>query len=792
MLLRHRFYTLLNLLGLAVGLACSVIIVLYLQNELTYDQHYPNHERIYRISSTFDIEGKQDDFALSSAGIGPLLEMEWPEIEVFTRIGQVGQVLFKHEEVSIYESQFYWTDSTYFDVFEHPFLHGDPATCLKEPNSVVITASTADRYFGNKHPIGQTISTQQRDYLITGVIEDLPENTHFKFDGLIAVSTFYADQPSVERFAQMLWNMSVSTYFKIPPGLDTQILDQRFPAFYDKYMARMGEQLNGSYRPFFEPLELIHLYSTFKWDAPRGNLSYIYAFSTIGIFILLLACINYINLATARSANRAREIGLRKVMGSKKEQLVAQFLGESLVLSVLALLLGLAIVEVVLLASPFNDLIDKQLALDFGAQPWLLPAILGITLFLGLGSGLYPAFFLSGILPIKALKGAFKNSLQGLWLRKSLVVFQFTISIGVITCTLLMGEQLDYVRSKDLGFNKENLMLIPIQDTLIRNQIPQIVTELERNPNILATATANMVPGSTIGRNLWTIEGEKGMESHVFNMMSVSYDYLSTMGIQLLEGRDFDRSRSTDVEQAFIINKAAALSMGWDQPIGKAIAWQYDNNGVPQVEGKVVGMTENFNTADLHQNIEPLVILLQPNTSGSLHLRLSGTNIPTTLGFIEEVWNKFDQVRPFEYSFLDEDLNALYQSDEQQSRLITILAYICIFISCVGLLGLASYSMEQRTKEIGVRKVLGASTGQVIVLISKNLLLLVLVAAIVASPLAYWYFQSWLENFAFQTSTNPLIFIGATLAALAIALCTVSFHAFQAARSNPVDALKYE
>lgn len=793
-LLKNRFYTLLNLLGLAVGMCCSVIILLYLQNELTYDEHYPNHEQIYRVSSMFNIEGKPDDFAVSSAGIGPLLKMEWPEIEAFTRIGNVGKVLFEYEEKAIYESRFFWTDSTYFDIFEHPFLYGDAATCLKGPNSLVLTESTAKRYFGDTHPIGQVLGTQQRDYTVTGIIEDLPENTHFKFDGLIAVSTFTQGQPAptAERFAQMLWNMSVCTYIRLPKEHRIENLNERFPEFYEKYMARLGEQLNGSFHPVFEQLAPIHLHSTFKWDSPQGNLSYIYAFSTIGIFILLLVCINYINLATARSANRAREIGLRKVMGGRKEQLVVQFLGESLVLALVALLIGLAMAEVILLATPFNELINKNLSLDFSNNPLLFPGVLSITLFLGLGSGLYPAFFLSGILPIRALKGAFKNSIQGLWMRKSLVTFQFAISIGVVICTLLMSAQMDFIKTKNLGFDRNNLLLIPIQDTLIRDQIPEIITELERNPTILAATTANMIPGTTMARNVWHIEGQDGMESQVFNFMSVGFEYFSTMGIEMTEGRDFDPDRSADLSGAFIVNQATVATMGWDDALGKKIAWQYDESGVPQVEGKVVGVVNNFNSADLHQSIEPLIIVLQPNTSGSLHLRLSGENLIATMDFVRETWEGFDKVRPFEYSFLDEDLQQLYEDDQQQSQLIALLAYICIFISCIGLLGLASFTMEQRTKEIGIRKVMGASTAQIIILISRNLLTLVLLAAVLASPLAYWYFQSWLENFAYQTDTNPFVFVLATVMALLITFLTVSFHSFQAARSQPISALKYE
>lgn len=792
-LLRNKFYSLLNIMGLSLGLACSIIIMLYLQNDLSYDKHYENYDQIYRIGTRYNIEDKEDRFALSQSGIGPLLKEEYPEVENYVRLGETGRILINYEDKKFFEESIMHCDSSYFDIFSHKFISGNPQTCLDNPNSMVLTESLAKKFFGNENPMGKQLKTVANDYQITAVIEDIPDNTHLKFSGLICFHTFTKDNPeTAEQWIRSLWGVGRYSYIKLPKNYDTEDFFARFPDFYNKYMASLGEVLKGTSEPILQRLDEVHFGENLQYDRPKGNQSYLYAFISIGVFIMVLACINYMNMATARSADRAKEVGMRKVFGSEKSQLMIQYISESILLTIIALVFALSFVEFTLSATPFNELIGKNLALNFLENPLLFFGSIILCIVVGIFSGMYPAFYLSSIQPVKALKGTFKAGKAGFILRKALVSFQFMISILVVIVTLLMNNQMDYIHSKDLGFDKENVMLVPIRDTLIMKKMPSIKSELLSNPNIVGATTSDMNVGVQIGRNVFRVETDNGMENQVFGFMMMSRDYFETMDIDLLEGETFDDGEQDNDHAEFIINETGADYLGWSNPIGKKIEWGFDNDGNTTIKGTIIGITGDFNTGSLHDVIEPVMMVKQRNSTGSLHLKLKGEDLPQTIAFIKEKWSEFDPSRPLDYTFLDEDIQDLYTNDESQSRLIAIFSYICIFISALGLLGLASFSTEQRTKEIAVRKVMGASVSNIVFILYKDIIYLIIIAALVSFPLAYQAFDYWLQGFAYKVDVAYIIFIFIAFMALLLAFITIAFHTVRAARQNPAQLLKYE
>lgn len=786
---RNKFYSILNILGLALGIACSILILLYVQNELSYDLNHENYEQIYRVNSIFKIRDSEDRFALSARRFPELAKEEFPEVEAFVRFRFAPEILLRHGDKQFYEASICFVDSNVFDVFTYEFVAGSAAGSLSGTTSMILTESMAEKYFGSEDPIGKTLSSDIREYIVTGVIKDLPDNNHMQFEALIPfaiLDRFWPLPPN--EVNEDLWSVSNFSYLKMAKGFRTEQFDEKYPDFYEKYLANVGDQIKSTLVIRLQPLASIHFDQSLEYDLPTGNKSYVYAFGLIGLSILLLACINYMNMATARSANRAREIGMRKVSGSSSWQLIGQFLGESIIMSFFSLILALAVVEIVLEFTAFNNLIGKGLTLDFLGNYILLLGSLAIALLVGLLSGMYPAFYLSSIKPLSALKSSFKTGTGNLILRRGLVAFQFMISIGVVISTLLMTDQIDYIRNKELGFNKDNMLLMTIRDTNVSNRMDAIKHELLTHPNILAAEVSNNIPALEVGKMIFTVETVEGMQERTFNLMAVGFDYLKTMEMEILEGRDFDKKRGTDQMQAFVVNERAVEFMGWDKAIGKRITW----GGNSRRTGEVIGVVKDFNTHTLHENIEPLVMFAQANNRGTLHIRIKGTGIPETLKFLEDKWVEYDPKHPFDYRFLDSSFAELYEADERQSKLIGILAYICMAISCLGLFGLASFSTQQRTKEIGIRKVLGASRTQVVALVVRDIMILVLIASVIASPLAYYAFKRWLENFAFQVEVDAMVFVLAALLALVISFLTVSYHSFRAASSDPVNAIKYE
>jgi putative ABC transport system permease protein len=794
--LKDRFYSLLNILGLALGIAVSIVLLLVLQNDLTYDQYHVNYKKIYRLGTHLEATGVDVRLARASRELGPILKDQIPEVETYVRANDWGRTLVKYEpgngEAKAFdEENIVRTDSNFFQMFTHKFLAGNPQTCLRELNTLVLTQSTARRYFGDEDPLNKSLLIDNEQYKVTGVIEDIPENSHLKFDILLSQ---LPDRPWVKGEdgklkSEAFWNPDVYLYIMLPEGYNVNNFTPKYRAVFNTYFKPFGDQVGGKYNPpILEPLASIHFHSDLNHDEPQGNIAYLYAFTGIGVFIILLACINYMNLSTARSVNRASEIAMKKTFGSPKIALALSFLGESVFLSFVALILAIGIVIIVLNATSFSELIGKNLTLDFLHNPLLLGGTAVITVGIGLISGLYPAFYLPSIPTIKALKGAYKNRKSSLLLRKALITTQFIISIFVVVCTLFMQDQIDFVRSKELGFDQENMLLLPIQDTLVQNQISAIKNEFLQYPTIKGATTSYGVPGLNVGGSavMWA-ETEQGMTQQAFTLMFVGEDYLKTLNISLVDGRDFLPGPKADLDNVFIANEAAAKTMGWgDQAVGKKVKFFHAKE-----DGKVIGLVKDFNFTSLHNAVGPLLLGKARKEGGFLYLKIAG-DLPKTLEYIKDRWATYDPNHPFEYSFLDQRFNEQYKQDERQYKLLSGLAGVCIFISLLGLLGLSAFTASQRTKEIGIRKVHGASVSSIIYMLFKDVMVLVILAAILVVPVAYYTITDWMGNFAYQTALNYSLFAIVASFALLLTFLTVAFQSLKTAQTNPVESLKYE
>jgi putative ABC transport system permease protein len=779
---KDKFHYFLNILGLSTGIACCIIIFLFLQNEMTYDSHHDKADRIYRIGTNVITSGQPIKFALASPALGKLLKEEYPEIEDFVRVRTWSGAFFKVEEKTFAESDLVFTDPNYFQIFSHDFIYGDPGSCLNDPDSIVLTEKLSRKYFGSSNPLGNSININDQALVkVTGVIKDLPQNSHIPSNGFISYTTY---DPKQTGFNWPILEVDGYTFLLVSENFSYEKFYGKFPPFYDKYIAETAQTYGQVFEPVFQKLPDIHYGPRLRADHPIGNEAYLYAFFFIGIFIFVLACINYMNLTTARAAGRAKEIGMKKVLGSRKKNLIFQILGESTFLSFLSLLIGLGLVLVFIRIFSLNETLGVNFKLDFFHNPLLLFGSLGLFLFMGILSGLYPALYLSSIRPVKAISGTFKSSKTGVHIRRLLVTSQFIISIGVVFITLFMNDQIKFMRNRDLGFKKTNVVLIPIRGNEVAKKIPALMEELPSNPDILSLTTGYTRPGA-VGTGLYRFEGNQGMEEHNYYAFFVNFDYLETLGIEITQGRDFDRSFPSDTTKSVIVNEKLVREMGWENPIGKKVLQG------SRFSAEVIGVVKDFNYHSLHNEIEPLLFRMVPNNLGQVIARINGDNLLKTLSLLENKWKEITAL-PFEYSFLDETFDRLYTADKRQNSLIKVFSYICILISILGLLGLSSFTSLRKTKEVAIRKIHGASPIRIIITLFKEILFLTVAAAAVAAPVSLLFINMWRNNFAYRTGINVLFFIGTGLAAVAVALFTSSYHSIKVARSNPVDCLRFE
>ena len=793
-LLRHKGYSFINIAGLSIGMASALLILLYVWHETSYDQFHENKENIYRVI----LHGRFNDNEMHSAHTNPpmasTMVSEFPEVLRSARLykAPAGDMTVGRGENKFIEKNYFYADSNLFDIFSIPFIAGEPSTSLTSPNSVVITERIAKKYFGDENPIGNVLTFNDvEDYKVTGVVKELPAASHWHFDLLASMMSL-----PVSRSTQWM-NAFLYSYVVLENGASPEQVEAKFPALIKKYMgASISAFVGMSYDEFsaagngprfaLQPIQDIHLHSELSQEIePNGNILYVYIFSIIVLFIIVIASINFMNLASARSINRGKEVGIRKVLGSDRKQLVNQFLMESVMMSLISFLLAIALVELLL------PLFDNVTGINLPTLPWnnfyFLGGLISMVIIIGIFAGSYPAFVLSSFKPVDTLKGFSKGGVKGGKLRSSLVVFQFAISIILIVGTLIVNDQLEYVQNEQLGFDKEQVLVIP-RIGEVGSQIESFKRQLLNDPNIVSASVSSSLPGIENFNN-WIFKevGSSTDDSRAMNQFFADPDYLSTMKINIIDGRLPSREIPSDTN-AIVLNAAAVKDFGWDNPIGKQMEMTLPS---AQYTATVVGVTENYNYESLHQEIQPLVMALRYRPV-YLSVRIGSSNVKRTIDYINEQWDGFTNSKPFEYSFLDEDFNRLYQSEELTGRLFSIFSIIAIFIASLGLFGLASFTAQQRTKEIGVRKVLGATVGSVVALLSKDFLKLVAISTLIAWPIAYYVMSLWLQDFAYKVDIGISTLLSASIFALLIAILTVSYQAFKAAMSNPVESLKYE
>ena len=802
---RERLYAAINVAGLALGVACCVILGLFLWSELSYDRHFDNHAHIFRIVNEFNAGGSQDRFATTSRALGPMLAADYPAIRTLVRFqsngggnGSTGGLAIHHGNDTYYWQNSYLADDNVFQVFSHKIIYGNPQTALKDASSVAVSESFAKKYFGNANPIGEMVTTDSGTVArITLVFADLPPNTHLKYDLLFSGNSAYlrdSDDPTTRRLS--LWSPSVYTYLVLAPGFDPGAWPRISDEFYKRYMAATGKTINGTWHSWLQPLTSIHLHSDIGYDQPTGNSMYLYGCAAVALFILVVACINYMNLATARATRRAHSVGIRKILGASRLSLGAQFLGEAVLFSLLAEGLGLAIAEVSLRLTGINSLMGQQVSLDVAEHSALVAALIGLGVLMGLLTGIYPAVYLSSWAPLSAINSKSASSMGNLRLREILVLVQFTISVAVIACTMLMAAQLRYIAGMSLGFKKENQLVVTLRGVSTIEKINTIRSELARNGAVLGAAEAMVIMGEPPALLLISMENnERTLTPFATYNMPIGSDFVRVMGLTIVQGRDFSRRLLTDVGSNFLVNEAAVRKMGWTEPLGKRV--QLGN-----VTGRVVGVVRDFNFKSLHTLVEPLVMyplvddfvsvpeVFRAYQQRLLIVNVSGRDVDKTVRYVEEVMAKVDPKHPFEYQFLDDSLDNLYRAEHRLAKLIGIFASICIFIACLGLFGLAAFTTEQRTREIGVRKVLGATTWQIISLLCRRILVLVAIASGLAAMLSYFAMDEWLTGFAYRTGINPLLFVLAGAAAAAVACITVALQSYRVASADPVVALR--
>lgn len=793
---RNKGFSAINITGLAIGIATCLIIMLFVNNELSYDRFNEKADRIVRISFQGNVQGQKMNEASVMAPVARTLKADFPEVIEATRIRTYGKPKLVYADKVFKDDVFAFVDSNFFRVFTLPLIKGDAGTALTEPNSIVITKAVAEKYFGKGDPIGKVISFKDGKNApckVTGMIDKVPVNAHFRFD-------IFASMASLPESREDSWMSSnFYTYLVLADGYDYKKLEARLPSVVDKYIgpqmqAAMGVSLSdfrsrGNDISFhLQPLTDIHLHSDIPNDlSVAGDIRYVYIFGAIALFMLLIACINFMNLSTAGASRRSKEVGVRKVMGSLKLQLVRQFIFESVIVTAIAMLLAILLMY---LALPFfNSLSGKELSLNFSEHPLLLPGLLLFVLITGFIAGSYPAFYLSSFNPITVLKGRFNTGKGSLGLRRGLVVFQFFISIVLIVGTIVVYKQLSYIQHKDLGYNKDKVMIIPDTWMLGNNQdaFRQLVLH---NPGVAAVSSSRYIPaGSSDNNNFFVSPAENPGQMLKTLRYEVDENYLPTLGIQLKEGRNFSGNMKTD-SNAIILNEAAVTAFGWNKgAIGHSIS-RTDNSG-KQVTYTVIGVVKNFHFRSLHEHISPLLMVLSPNRD-NLVVKLKTADASALITMLSKQWKAFGAEDPFTFSFLDDRFTDTYKAEQKIGLILGIFAGLTIFVACLGLFGLTKFTAEQRTKEIGIRKVLGSSVAEIVRLLSFEFMKLVLIAFVIAAPVAWFIMNKWLQDFAYRIGVDAWVFILAGSLSVLITVITISFQSVKAAIANPVKSLRNE
>lgn len=792
-LLRHKTYSVINIAGLAIGMACCIVILLLVRHELSFDTFHEKGDRIYRIYLKASF-GDKDIFTSNTYGpMGQALVEDYPEVVDFTRFFYTswsGKFLVHYKGRRLFLEETKYAEPSFFKVFDFELASGDPKTALREPYSAVLTQDAAQKIFGNENPVGKVF---QRDgktsYTVTGVLKNMPKNSHLQFDMLLSITELINDpNHKINNWR----SFDFPTYLLLDKGADSKSLEKKLPAFAKKYLDP-GVLARVNLEFFLQPLADIHLHSSHingEMNWYENDPAYVYGISLLAFIVLLIACFNFTNLSTSRSTGRAREVGIRKIVGAKRVQLIRQFLGESVLLAFCAMALAIALVELALPA--LNAFFGDVLVFDYFDNWKISLSLVGITIITGVLSGSYPAFFISAFRPVIALKGPQSSKTGKAAIKKTLVVAQFAVSVILLISTGVIIGQLQYIRDRDLGFNQDNIVTIPM-DHISSHQIYESMRhKLLQNPAITGVAASHVKLGRKDGfsTNSFNFEGHSSEDPFTLKYLAVDYDFFSVYDLELVEGRAFSREFGTDAGsgRAYIINQAAAKEIGWERAVGKKV-WQKKNS---LADGQVIGVVKDFHFMSLHTEIGPFIMFINPGELSQMSVRIRPGNIAKTLDFLKATWGEYVPGCPFEYSFLDEHLANLYRSEERTATIVGVFSLLAIFVACLGLFGLISFSVQQRTKEIGIRKVLGASVPQVVVLLCREFMILFGIAILVAWPVVWYAMDHWLQDFAYRIELGPGLFVLGAVLAMIIALLTVSFQAVKAATANPVDALRYE
>lgn len=798
-LLRQKAYSFINIVGLAVGMACCLLMILYVQHELSFDRFHTKADRIYRVNISAKMGESDDVGGQTPPPIAERLRQDFPEVERATQIFPLRTSTVRYKDKVFVEPNVLATDEYFLQIFSFKLLAGSPNGLLKEPGTAVITQSIAEKYFGKESAVGKTMTlfNENREFKIVGVVEDPPSNAHFSFGVLTSISSF-----RVVKIFDWSWVWcQLVTYVQLREGASPTALEAKFPQMVEKYAPaafdRIGQSFaelkkqGGHWDFFLQPITAIRLYSDRVGNplGVTGSIVYVYIFSAAAALIILLACINFMNLATARAARRAKEVGIRKSLGIARKQLIMQFLSESMLMSVLAMFCALCLTEFAL--HPFNALSGKTLTLDFIANPLLGISTIALTFIVGIAAGSYPALYLSSVKPVEVLAGRLRLGVRSSGLRNALVVFQFAVSVCLIVCTIGVYSQLEFIRTMNVGFDKENVIVIDNANQLAA-QKESFRQSLLGQSSITKVSFSTMVPGSGSFDDFYKPEAAPLKDLTLSSYMA-DEDFIPTLGLQMVKGRNFSKEYPADCESGVLLNEDAAKKIGWADPIGQYITYPGGNN----TKFKVIGIVKDFNAASVHTQITPFAIFHQASKTYNIRsscvvIRIRAGQAQAAVKAIEQQWKRFTSDASPEYSFLDEDFDRQYRSEQRLGKVLGVFTVIAIFIACLGLFGLAAFMAESRTKEIGIRKVLGASVASIIGLLSKDFLKLVLIAIVIAVPIAYWAASLWLQDFAYRVDLPWWVFASSGAGAVVIAFLTVAAQALRAAQSNPVKALRSE
>ncbi len=788
-ILKYRSFSFINISGLALGISCCLLILIYVMDELSYDRYHEKAENIYRIVTEGLISGTPLNAATTPVPAGPAITADFPEVLDYVRFFQDGCSV-KYGEKIFDESDFCYADNSVFDIFSFELILGDRETALKVPYTLVITEEMAEKYFGDKDPIGESLRIDNNDdYTVTGIIRKPPVNSHFSFDILASFDTLY-DLGTAK--ADFWGQISYYTYILIEDDADYLELNNKLIDASKRNYAKLMEMVPGAeVKNYLQPLTSIHLHSNLMGEAgTNSSIGFVYAFSTIAFFILVIACINFMNLTTARSANRAKEIGLRKVMGAYRSQLTKQFLGESVIFSLLSIPIALLIVN---LAHPlFNNLTGKELEFAFTEMPGVIIALAVIIFFVGVISGSYPAVYLSGFKPVKTIKGELQQGAKHSVFRNILVVSQLTISVFLIIGSFIILDQLNYLKNKDLGFDREKLLVMRFREGTDRSRVESLKTEIRNLSSVSNVSVSSAIPASGfVMIDGFFPEGVSDNQSILMQRVFVDEDYVDTFGVEIIHGRGFNTEMGSDFDNTLLINEFAVKDFGWDEPVGKKIG-EFASRELDRRNREVIGVVKDFHVLSLYDAMQPMTIALDWFDMRYITAKISTDDTQGLLRSITTIWEDMLPDQEFRNYFLDEFYNRSYTSEEKLSRIFRVFTGLSVIIGCLGLFGLASFTAEQRTKEIGIRKTLGSSLSAIINLLVRDYLMLVIFANIIAWPAGYFLMKTWLNSFPYQTSINAGVFITALLITASIAILTVSYQTLKVAFSNPVNALRYE